>query len=239
MTAPLSLPFSQHGGYHHIDSARKYGTGGAVGTSKEAVPVSEIALALMLAASIPAARRPIVRLCVAIVIVVASAIGLSTAVQAQDGGVPCDSFIRNPDGSWTATGNVAFPGPGQNINLRQGSVLRPGLVILGTDVAATLTQKCASVPVQQPQVELSKLADAGGSIDMQTLTCGQLADTYQEDADFLLAWYSGWSNGLAKMHTLNVKTVKDGIHNVIVYCKANKAKRVSEAIAIVAKQERQ
>lgn len=160
---------------------------------------------------------------------------LGTPALGQD--APCDSFVRNPDGSWTATSNMAFPGPGQNINLRQGSVLRPGFVILGTDIAATLEQKCASVPVQQPQVDLSKLADPKGNIDMQTLTCGQLADTYQEDADFLLAWYSGWSNGLAKRNALNVKTVKDGIRDVIVYCKANKGRRVSEAIDTLTKRQ--
>ena len=35
------------------------------------------------------------------------------------------------------------------------------------------------------QTELSKYADAKGYIDVQKLTCAQLAGTYQEDADFL------------------------------------------------------
>lgn len=150
-----------------------------------------------------------------------------TPAQAQNDGVPCDNFIRNPDGSWTATSNLRFP---PNINLRQGSVMRPGFVILGTDVAATLAKSCASVPVQTPQAELKTLADDKGVIDMQTLTCGQLLTVYQEDVDFLMAWYSGWSNGLAKNHTLKVQAVKDGTHNVIVYCKANPSKRIVEAI---------
>ena len=144
--------------------------------------------------------------------------------------VPCDSFIRNPDGSWTATANVPFPGNGRIVNLRQGSVMKPGFFILGTDVAAELAAACASAPVQQPQAEITTLADDKGVIDMGSLTCGQLLSVYQEDADFLLAWYSGWTNGMAKSRTLRLKAVKDATHNVIVYCKANLTKRVAEAI---------
>lgn len=151
------------------------------------------------------------------------------------GGVPCNDFIRNPDGSWTAANNVAFPGAGRVINLRQGSVMKPGLFILGTDVAAELAAACASVPVQTPQAEIATLADDKGVIDMATLTCGQLLSVYQEDADFLLAWYSGWSNGQAKNRTLKIKAVKDAAHNVIVYCKTNTAKRVGDAIEAIRK----
>lgn len=93
-----------------------------------------------------------------------------------------------------------------------------------------------SVSVSQAQVELSKYADANGYIDVQKLTCGQLANTYQEDADFLGVWYSGWYNGLAKKHAINVPRVKEGIHNVIVYCKANKDKRIIQAIDVILKE---
>jgi inactivated superfamily I helicase len=89
------------------------------------------------------------------------------------------------------------------------------------------------------QVELAKYANADGYIDVQQLTCGQLANTYQEDADFLGVWYSGWYNGLAKKHAINVRRVKEQIHNVIVYCKANRSKRIIQAIDIVLKQEQQ
>ncbi len=34
--------------------------------------------------------------------------------------------------------------------------------------------------------------DANGFLDVQELTCGQPANTYQEDASLLAAWYSGW-----------------------------------------------
>ena len=91
----------------------------------------------------------------------------------------------------------------------------------------------------QAQVELKNYADANGYIDVQKLTCAQLANTYQEDADFLGVWYSGWYNGLAKKNAINVPRVKEGIHNDIVYCKANQDKRVIQAIDTILKQEQQ
>jgi hypothetical protein len=96
-----------------------------------------------------------------------------------------------------------------------------------------------SISPASAQVELSKYADAKGYINVQKLTCAQLANTYQEDADFLGVWYSGWYNGLAKKHAIHVPRVKQEIHNVIVYCKANKDKRIIQAIDIMLKQEQQ
>ena len=90
----------------------------------------------------------------------------------------------------------------------------------------------------QAQVELKNYADAKGYIDVQQLTCAQLAGTFQEDADFLGVWYSGWYNGLAKKHALNVPRTKEGIHNVIVYCKANPTKKVIQAIDVILKAEK-
>ena len=95
-----------------------------------------------------------------------------------------------------------------------------------------------SAAAQQGPVELSAYADKDGWIDVQKLTCAQLANTYQEDADMLAAWYSGWYNGLAKKHMLNVPRGKRVEHEVIVYCKANRDKRVIDAIAVVFKDER-
>lgn len=89
------------------------------------------------------------------------------------------------------------------------------------------------------QVELKAYADSDGYIDIQKLTCSQLANTFQEDADFLGVWYSGWYNGLAKKHALNVPRVKEQIYNVIVYCKANTDKLVIQAIDVMAKREQQ
>ena len=90
----------------------------------------------------------------------------------------------------------------------------------------------------QTAVPLSSYADSDGWIDVQKLTCGQLAGTYQEDADLLSTWYSGWYNGLAKKHMFNVKRAKDLTHEIIVYCKANQQKKVIQAIDVVFKNER-
>jgi hypothetical protein len=103
-------------------------------------------------------------------------------------------------------------------------------------VAATVV---FSAMGSQAQVELSKYADAKRYIDVQKLTCAQLANTFQEDADFLGIWYSGWYNGLAKKHAINIPRVKQGIHEVIVHCQANKGKRIIQAIDYVLKQEKQ
>jgi HdeA/HdeB family len=95
------------------------------------------------------------------------------------------------------------------------------------------------VSTAQAQVELKTYADADGYIDVQKLTCAQLAGTFQEDADFLGIWYSGWYNGLAKKHAVNVPRVKEGLHTIIVYCKANPTKKVIQAIDTALKEEKQ
>jgi hypothetical protein len=90
----------------------------------------------------------------------------------------------------------------------------------------------------QQATPLSAYVDANGFLDVQALTCAQLADTYQEDADRLTAWYSGWYNGLAHKHFYDVRKGKEVEHEVIVYCKANRGKKIIEAIAAVFKDDR-
>jgi HdeA/HdeB family len=90
----------------------------------------------------------------------------------------------------------------------------------------------------QAQVGLSAYADANGYLNVQALTCAQLADTWQQDADMLMTWYSGWYNGLAKKHFLNVERGRALEHEVIVYCKANPQIRIIDAIAVIFKDER-
>ena len=88
------------------------------------------------------------------------------------------------------------------------------------------------------QVELKTYADEKGYINIRTLTCAQLAGTFQEDADFLAVWYSGWFNGHLKRHSINPARVKKGLHEVIVYCKANPETTVVDAVeALVKKME--
>ena len=87
------------------------------------------------------------------------------------------------------------------------------------------------------QVELKTYADRDGYLDVQKLTCAQLANTFQEDADYLAAWYSGWYN-VAKKHVMQVTRAKSLQHEVIVHCKANPGKKVIEAIDVVFKDYR-
>jgi hypothetical protein len=95
-----------------------------------------------------------------------------------------------------------------------------------------------SVGAAQAQVDLSTYADAKGNLDVQALTCAQLANTFQEDADFMTVWYSGWYNGLAGYSKLKVDRAKELEHRVIVYCKANPDKKVIAAMDINIKQMR-
>jgi hypothetical protein len=108
-----------------------------------------------------------------------------------------------------------------------------------TLLAAALIATAACGANAQTATPLSSYADAKGRIDVQKLTCGQLAGTYQEDADMLMTWYSGWYNGLAKKHMINVTRGKDLEHQVIVYCKENRDKKVIQALDVVFKQERE
>jgi HdeA/HdeB family len=89
--------------------------------------------------------------------------------------------------------------------------------------------------VQEAQ---ASYADKDGYIDVQTLTCAQLAGTYQEDANLLTTWYSGWYNGLAKKHFINIARSKEAEHEVIVFCKAHLDEKIIKAIDIVFKDMR-
>jgi hypothetical protein len=103
--------------------------------------------------------------------------------------------------------------------------------ILGCGIIALAGPACA-------QVELKTYADSDGYIDVQALTCAQLANTFQEDADYLTTWYSGWYNGLGKKHMMKVDRAKTLEHELIVYCKANPGKKVIQAIDVVFKAYR-
>jgi hypothetical protein len=108
-------------------------------------------------------------------------------------------------------------------------------------IAKKLILCCTAIVIAgqaSAQVELKTYADPDGYLDVQKLTCAQLASTFQEDADYLAAWYSGWYNGLAKKHVMQVSRAKSLQHEVIVYCKANPSKKVIEAIDVVFKDYR-
>ena len=166
----------------------------------------------------------------------------SNSAQAQQSGTLCDSFVKNADGSWSATRAVAYPAAGRVYNIREGAQFRPGAAFAGMDVAAELEKECpAAVQAQvevAKQVDVVKLADANGNIDVQKFTCEQLAGIYQNDADFLAIWYSGWSNGSAKRQTMNVAKVREAARNIVAYCKVNKDKRLVQAMDAILKDER-
>ena len=96
----------------------------------------------------------------------------------------------------------------------------------------------SSMQAAHAQTDLSAYADANGYLDVQKLTCGQLAGTWQQDADMLTTWYSGWYNGLARKHMLNVARAKEAEHEVIEYCKAHPNEKIIEAIAVIFKDMR-
>ena len=164
---------------------------------------------------------------------------LAAPALAQSGGLPCDAFQKNPDGSWSAMRSVDIYAGGRNLPIREGSRFKPGAAFLGTDIAKQLDRSCpseAAAAIAPPQVELPKLAEPGTSfIDSEKLTCGQLASTYQEDADFLLIWYSGLRTATTNKRMIDVTKIKTGIHNVIVYCKANRDKLVVQAVELIMK----
>jgi len=107
-------------------------------------------------------------------------------------------------------------------------------VALGLVAAGTLIASAA-----QAQVELKTYADKKGYINVRALTCAQLANTYQEDANFLGTWYSGWWNGHMKRHSININRTKEGIHEVIVYCKAHPDDKVVDAVDAYVKKVQQ
>jgi hypothetical protein len=87
-------------------------------------------------------------------------------------------------------------------------------------------------------VDLNAYVDANGFIKVQQLTCAQLANTYQQDANALMAWYSGWYNGLAHKNEMDYKKGRELEHLVIEYCKAHPDERIIHAIAVNLKDMR-
>ncbi len=112
--------------------------------------------------------------------------------------------------------------------------------LLGAVLAVSLAGAVAPASAQAPQgpVPLSAYVDANGYLDVQKLMCWQLANTYQQDADALTTWYSGWYNGLAHKHFLDFTKGREAEHQVIVYCKEHPDVRIIDAIAVILKDDR-
>lgn len=169
-------------------------------------------------------------------------------LRAQDRDIDCDSFIKNPDGSWTVIKKVFIPV--QNVRVNEGVVFRPGSTFLGDDMTVRLSKACpnkqVAVPepadVAQPQLQaqparmpLSQYADANGNIDVQRLTCGQIADASVEDSNFFLSWYSGWYYGTEKKRGINPARVRYVIRSVVDYCRTNRDRKLTDVMASLLK----
>ncbi len=174
--------------------------------------------------------------------------------QARCEDIDCNSFIKNPDGSWTVIKKAFIPV--QNVRVVEGTVFEPGGTFLGDDMTVRLAKACPNKQVtmpdqpgqpqqasaqpqapQTPYVPLSNYADANGNIDIQRLTCAHLAAASPIDIEMLVTWYSGWYAGVAKRRGINLARVEYAIRNVADYCKANQNRRLSEALNILLKAE--
>jgi hypothetical protein len=109
-------------------------------------------------------------------------------------------------------------------------------ILMSATVGLAVLMGASSV---KAQVDLSQYADPEGFLDVQALTCAQLAGTWQDQADLLASWYSGWYNGLAKRHYMDIRKGKEAEHELILYCKANPQLRIIQAIDVVFKGMRE
>jgi hypothetical protein len=177
-----------------------------------------------------------------------AALGPHADAQAQLS-VPCESFVKNDDGSWSALRSVPIRGVGEAFTVREGSVLRPGAAIRGVDLASILDERCPATPepppgpataapaapAPPPRVNLGSFVNAGGVVDAQRLTCAEIADASRDEAQLFLAWYSGWYAGAAKRRGMNPAHTLDAIRTVLLYCQANRTKSITQVMELMLK----
>jgi hypothetical protein len=174
-----------------------------------------------------------------------AALGPSAGALAQLS-VPCDSFVKNDDGSWSALRSVPITGVGEAFTVREGSVLRPGAAIRGVDLASILDARCpatpepppgpaAARPTAPPRVTLGSFVNASGVIEAQRLSCAELADAAPDEAQLFLAWYSGWYAGTVKKRGLNPARTLNTIQGVMDYCRSNRDKKVVQVMELMLK----
>jgi hypothetical protein len=167
---------------------------------------------------------------------------------ARSDDIDCDSFARNDDGSWIVIHKAYISGP--NIRVEEGAVFEPGGTFLGDDLAKRLDRACphAAAPPPQPAAlapaqgartetrsALAKLADANGNIDVQHVTCGQLADASPAESELVLAYFSGWYGGVAKRRGINLARVRYAIRTVGDFCKVNRDKSLVQTMDLMLK----
>jgi HdeA/HdeB family len=173
-------------------------------------------------------------------------LGPHAGAMAQQLNLPCDSFVKNDDGTWSALRSVPIRGVGESLTVREGSVLRPGAAIRGVDLASILDQQCPAMPESSgpatlqapaapPRVTLGSFVNAGGVVDTQRLSCAELADASADEAQLFLAWYSGWYVGTAKKRGLNLAHTQTAIQTVVTYCRANRDKKLAQVLELMLK----
>jgi HdeA/HdeB family len=186
-------------------------------------------------------------------LVTAIAVQFCLVGAARSDDIDCDAFARNDDGSWTVIHKAYISGP--NIRVEEGAVFEPGGTFLGDDLAKRLDRACphaaaapqpaAVAPAQgaapgqgvrtETRSALAKLADANGNIDVQHITCGQLADASPAESELVLTYFSGWYGGLAKRRGINLARVRYAIRTVGDFCKANRDKSLVQTMELMLK----
>jgi hypothetical protein len=121
---------------------------------------------------------------------------------------------------------VVAPPPGTEPATAQGAA--PSVAPSTGISTAPGTAPSAAAP--QPQSFLARYADANGNLDIRQLTCGHLDDTSAEEAELFLSWYSGWYSGVAKNRGINLARIRYAIRNVVVYCKGDRNKRLTDVM---------
>lgn len=187
-------------------------------------------------------------------------LSMTAGAVAQESEIDCGAFQKDPDGSWIVLKKTYIPV--QKVRVVEGTVFRPGQTFLGEDMAERLAKACPNQPVAEPDMavpaqpgqlapgaplspgaqvpltprsSLSRYADANGTIDVQRLSCGDLAVATPAETELLLAWYSGWYNGTAKKRGINLARVRFAIRSVADYCRANPDKRLVQVMDLMLK----
>src|SRR5947199_9913089 len=102
----------------------------------------------------------------------------------------------------------------RRLSRKKENAMRKTLISVAMAAATIMASSGA-----RAQGDLSTYADAEGFLDIQALTCAQLAGTWQDQADWLTDGYSGWYNGLANRHYMDIRQGRAVEHELIVHVK--------------------
>ena len=80
-------------------------------------------------------------------------------------------------------------------------------------------------------VMLSSVSARADSIDMSTITCGDMLNSNADDAGNLLIWLDGWLAGQADDTMLDAQTLSDQVDGIVSVCQENPSMSVMNAAA--------